>query len=239
MKNIGLVWNALFLKEAPYAEMRDGTTPLPRGLTVVLLIALAVALAGLIGTALEWATTPDLGAMKDVVLEGLREMPWYREMRGDPQFREQFRQWYDLGWRIFPSLFGAPNLITAGVRVVLLPLGLLLTWLIYGAVAHLFARLLGGQASLSQTLGCTALAVAPQMLNLVTLFPYVSVAGMVTGTWVLLCRYTALKTGHRLTWSRALAAALLPYVAFALLVVPFACLGGAAAGSIFGGGMSR
>jgi hypothetical protein len=105
-------------------------------------------------------------------------------------------------------------------------------------VAYLFARLLGGQGGLGQTLGCTALAVAPQVLNLATFFPYLVVGGVV-GTWTLLCRYVALKTCHRLTWNRALGATLLPYVALAVVVASFACLGGVVFGLISGGGTSQ
>jgi hypothetical protein len=235
---IRLAWEALFLSEEPYAEMRGGSKPALRGLGLVALVAVAVALAGLVGTALEWATTPNMDDIQQAVLEGIQKMPWYEEMRDNPEFQEQFQQQWEMGWRIFPQVFGAPNISSAALRIILLPLGLTLTWFLYGVAAHLFARLLGGQGGLSQVLGCTALAVAPQLLNLATFLPYVVVGGVV-GTWTMLCRYVALKTCHRLTWSRTLAAALLPYVAFAVVASSFACLGSIVAALIFGGGTSQ
>jgi hypothetical protein len=235
---IRLTWEALFLSEEPYAEMREGSNPAVRGLGLVVLIALAVAVVGLVGTTLEWATTPSMGDIQRIVWEGIQKMPWYQEMESDPQFRELMQKQFAMGWRIFPQLFGAPNVPSAALRIVLLPLGLVLTWLLYGVVAYLFARLLGGQGGLGQTLGCTALAVAPQVLNLATFFPYLVVGGVV-GTWTLLCRYVALKTCHRLTWTRALGATLLPYVALAVVVASFACLGGVVFGLISGGGTSQ
>ena len=236
---IRLAWEGLFLSEAPYAEIRDGSNLVLRGLGLVVLVALAVALVGLAGTALEWATTPDMNDIQQVVLEGIEQMPWYRELESEPEFREGFQQQWDMWWRFAPQMFGAPNIATAASRIVLLPLGLALVWFLYGVLAHLSARLMGGQGSLGQTLGCTALAVAPQLLNLVTLLPYVVVGGVV-GTWTLLCRYVALKACHRMTWGRALVATLLPSVIFALLVSLFvACLGGVAAALVFGGGMSQ
>ena len=234
---IRLAWEALFLSEEPYAEMREVSNPALRGLGIVVLIAVAVALAGLVGTTLEWATTPSMRDIQQVVLEGIQQMPWYRAMQANPEFREQFQQQFELQWRIFPQIFGA-NIATAAARIVLLPLGLALTWLVYGLLAHLCARLVGGQGGLGQTLGCTALAVTPQLLNLAAFFPYVVVGGVV-GTWTVLCRYVALKTCHRLTWGRALAATLLPYVALAVVVSFFACLGGVATALIFGGGASQ
>ena len=50
---IRLAWEALFLREAPYAEVRDVSNPVPRGLVLVVLVAVAVALVGLVGTTLE------------------------------------------------------------------------------------------------------------------------------------------------------------------------------------------
>ncbi|MCK5639268.1 MAG: YIP1 family protein [Gammaproteobacteria bacterium] len=235
---IRLGWEALFLSEKPYAEIRESSNPALRGLGFIALVALAVALVGLVGTALEWATTPDMDAIQQTVLQGVQQMDWYQELQDNAEFRKGFRQWYEGEWRVFLQLFGAPNIAIAAVRIILLPLRLALAWLLYGVVAHLFARLLGGQGGLGQMLGCTALAVAPQLLNLATFLPYVAVGGVV-GTWTILCRYVALKTCHRLTWGRALAATLLPYVALAVVVSSFACLGGVTTALIFGGGASQ
>jgi hypothetical protein len=229
-----LTWEALFLSEEPYAEIREGSNPPLRGLGIILLVAVAVALAGLVGTALEWATTPNMADIQAVVLENIQKMPWYQELESEPEFRKQFQQQFELGWRIFPALF-APNIARAASQIVVLPLRLAFGWALYGLVAYLFARLLGGQGSLGQMLGCTALAVAPQVLNLATFLPYVVVGGVV-GTWTILCRYVALKTCHRLTWGRALAATLLPYVALAVVVSSFACLGGVVAALFVSGG---
>mgnify|MGYP000209186353 CR=1 FL=1 len=236
MDLIRLAWEAVFLSEAPYLEVCEARNPALRGLTLVVIIALLIALAGLVGTALEWATTPNLRQVQQVVLQGIQKMPWYQELRrGDPQALEMFRRQFEWGWRIFPPLFGAPDLRLAALGILLTPLSLGLIWLLYGIVAYLFARLLGGQGSLGETLGCTALAFGPYLLHLASFFPYLAVGGVV-GTWALLCRYTALKTCHRLTWSRALAATLLPYVIYFVLAASFACLGIAVAALLFRGG---
>ncbi len=233
-ETIRLAWEALFLSETPYAEMREVSNPVPRGLMLVVLIAVAVALAGLVGTTMEWATTPNMADIQRIVLQGIQQMPWYQELESDPEFREMFQQQYEWGWSVFPQMFGAPSIGQAALGIILVPLRLGLGWLLYGLIAYLFARLLGGQGSLGQTLGCTALAIAPQLLNLAAFLPYVVVGGVV-GTWMLLCRYVALKTCHRLTEGRALAATLLPHVAFLVLFSFVACLGGAVTALIIGG----
>jgi hypothetical protein len=218
------VIEAFFLDEAPYAEMRAGSNPILRGLGIVVLVGVVVALVGLVGTVLEWATSPNMSQLQATVLAGIQQMPWYQELQYSAEFRQEFSRWYDLGWRLAPYLFGAPNIGTAASSIILLPLRLTVVWFLYGLVAYLCARLLGGQGSMGQTLGCTALAVAPQLLNIVTFLPYLVIGGVV-GTWALLCRYVALKTCHRLTWGRTLAATLLPYVAYILVISLFACLG--------------
>ncbi|MCK4314851.1 MAG: hypothetical protein KAX24_03680, partial [Anaerolineae bacterium] len=96
---IRLAWEALFLSESPYAEMHDDSNPMLRGLVLVILIALAVALAGLVGTTLEWATTPNTHEVQQIVLDSIQKMPWYQELQGNPEFRETFRQQYELLWR--------------------------------------------------------------------------------------------------------------------------------------------
>jgi hypothetical protein len=218
------VVEAFFLNESPYVEMREGPNPVLRGLLTIILVAVVVALLGLVGTVVEWATTPNMNDIQTTVLEGLERTPWYQELQHNAEFRAEFSRWYNLAWRFSPYLFDTPNIGIAASRIILLPLRLTLAWVMYSLVSYLCARLLGGQGGLAQTMGCTALAVAPQLLNVATFFPYLIVGGAV-GTWTLLCRYVALKTCHRLTWGRALTATLLPYVAYALMISIFACLG--------------
>lgn len=212
-------WRALFLEQDVYEDMRDDDNPFVEGLFVVVVISVAVALFALVGAALSRAALPDLQAMKQTVFEGLRNMAWFDQMvqAGGQQALEMFQRFYDLGWQIFPRLAGYPDIGGAALNVLLFPIQLILLWLVWGVVAHLIARLLGGKATLNQTLGVTALAEAPQLLALATVVPFVAVGGVI-GTWQMLCRYTALKTAHGLSWQRAVVATILPGFLFALLV---------------------
>ena len=158
--------------------------------------------------------------MKQTVLDGLRNMPWFGQMvqAGGQQALDMFNRFYDLGWQIFPRLAGYPDVGNAALNIVLFPVEMILLWLIWGVVAHFAARLLGGKGTLTQTLGATALAEAPQLLSLVTVIPFVVVGGVI-GTWQMLCRYTALKTVHGLSWQRAVAATLLPGILFGIVII--------------------
>jgi len=218
--------SALLLRDKAYEEMREVASPFTKGLILIIVVGVLVSLVNIVGTTLEWATSPSPKDIKDVVWEGMMEMPWVEEI--PPERRGEIigaiRQRYERGWRLFPRLFGAPHPASAVLGVVVKPLALLIGWLIYGLLAHIFARLLGGGARLGQTFGCTALAVSPQLLNLANLLPYISVGGVV-GVWTLICNYLALKNAHRLSWGRAFWATLLPFITLALLAIALAAAG--------------
>ena len=220
----GLVAGALFLRTDTYEDMRQARSPILDGLIIIVLVGVIVALAVLVGTALEWAATPNLTDIQEIVYEGITQMPWYQQtLEMVPDYDKSFRQWYDFGWTMGRS-FGDSSPGSALAGLVLTPLSLVIVWLIYGLLAHLFAKLLRGEATLSQTLGCTALAVAPQVLKLTELVPFVAVGGVV-GTWTLICRYVALKQAHRFTWGRAFWATLLPMLTLLLLGLILAAIG--------------
>ena len=134
----------------------------------------------------------------------------------------------------------SPTPANSLLGIITKPLGLILGWLVYGVLAMGAARLLGGRGTLNQTLGATALAAAPQMLTLLTVLPFVTVAGL--GTWSLLCNYVALRTVHDLSWPRAVWAALLPGLVLLLLALALgfvvAGLAGPLLSSYFVGGAS-
>jgi len=218
-----LSWEALLLRQRAYSDVRDAPNPFIQGLTVIVVISVLASLVAVVGQGLAWATSPSLTAMRDAVWRGLQRMPWYRDLSGSASFVEQFRQWFDLGWEIVPRFFGAPDILGAAIGVVMRPVGLLILWLVYGLLAHISARILGGDAKLGQTLGCTALAVAPQLLTFVHLLPYVQV-GAVVALWTLLCGYTALKNAHRLSWSRTFWATFMPFIILGVIKVALIAL---------------
>ncbi len=219
--SLRLGWRALLLKEEAYQEMKASSNPVVKGLVLIIVVGAVIALVGLVGTVLEWASTPDLQEIKDTVHAYLLDMPWWDEM--PPQALEQFEQWYELGWRVFPSLFGAPNIGSAALGIITMPVGLVIRWLIYGLLAYLFARWLGGTANLSETLGVLALAVAPQAVNILRLFPFVQ-AGNLVAVWGILCAYVGLKTAHKLSWERAVWATVLPFLLVMVVAALTGCL---------------
>jgi hypothetical protein len=144
-------------------------------------------------------------------------------VRADPGAAMAFRQGYEQGWSFFPTLFGAPNIWGAFLGIIITPIRLLFYWVIYGLLAYIFARWLGGTADLSQTLGVLGLAVMPVALNSLSLLPYVSL-GTLVSVWSVLMAYVGLKVAHKLSWAQAVWATLLPFILALVVIVALACL---------------
>lgn len=230
--SLRLGWHALLFKEEAYEEMRAADNPVVKGLVLILIVGVVIALLGLVGTTLEWASTPDLGEIRDTILDYIPQFPGWQET--PLEFRQQFVEWYNTGWDLFPNFFAA-NIGGAALGIITTPLGLVLRWLVYGILAYLFARWLGGTADFSETLGVLALAVAPQALNILNLLPFVELGSLVS-VWGLLCAYVGLKVAHNLSWKRAAWATVLPFLLAVLLLVLAGCLGSTIFAALVKGG---
>ena len=231
--SLKLGWDALLLKDKAYEDMRASENPVVKGLILIVVVGLIIAVAAFIGDVLEWASTPDLGEIKDIVLYYMTQMPWWREAAQSPEFTQTFEQIWNFNWSFAQAL--SPNPGNAAIGIVLTPLGLIVRWLIYGVLAYLFARWLGGTGNLSETLGVLALAVAPQALTVLTLIPFVQL-GSVIAVWAVLCAYVGLKTAHKLPWTRAAWATVLPFLLFIAASFLAGCLGSAIFAALVKGG---
>jgi len=225
--SLRLGWDALLLKEDAYERMNKAANPVVQGLILIVVVGVVVALLAFVGDVLEWASIPDLSQIKDIVLNYIVQMPGWDEVARNPRAMTEFTRWYDFGWDM-AIRFARPNVGWAAASIITIPLGLLVRWLVYGLLAYLFARLLGGTGDLSATLGVLALAVAPQALKALAIFPYVD-PGALIAVWGLLCAYLGLKVAHGLSWYRTVWATLLPF----LLVVAVAVLGGCLGSVVF------
>lgn len=222
--SLRLGWNALLLKEDAYEEMKASANPVVKGLILIVVVGLIVALFGLVGSILEWASMPDLNEIRDTVFYYMTQMPWWKMASQDPNFVKTFEQIWNFNWSLASTLAPGPG--KAAFDIILIPIGLVVRWLIYGLLAYLFARWLGGTGNLSETLGVLALAVAPEALKALTLIPFLEVGSLVS-VWAILCAYLGLKTAHNLRWNRAMYAAVLPFLLVIAVAVLAGCLGSA------------
>lgn len=213
--SLALVFRALFFDSEAFEELRDDDNPFVEGLFLVVLIGLISALLSLVGQVLAWAVTPNVAAIKEVVLAGLEQQPWWAGLAANPDGLVMFQRWWDAAWQVLPGLMGAPAPDTAAFNLLAWPFAAMLSWLVYGLLAHGFARLFGGQGTLNQTLGVMALAYTPLLLRGLGFIPFFVIGGVLQ-TWQLLLRYKALRAAHRLPWTKALWATLLPFGVFLL-----------------------
>ncbi len=211
-----LLWNALFLDPRSFDEAADDDNPFIEGLFAVSLIGVIVGIGTILGAVLGWGTTPDLNQIKELIHEGFVSMAWFQEqIASSPQALQQFESSYNLGWRI--AQWFAPNPRLALLALAWQPLQLIVQWLWFATLAHVVARLLGGQGKARQTLGASALAFAPHLLYALRLLPTVAVAGV--GAWTLIAQYVALRRVHEnLPWGRVLVATLVPRLILWLLL---------------------
>ena len=113
----------------------------------------------------------------------------------------------------------------------------LATWLGYGVFVMLFAKLLGGRASLHGFFGATGFYAAPHALALFAPIPVLGpILAFVGFAWGLVIYTVATAVSHKLTAGRALVAVFAPIililalVALLILVATFLALLGAAGG---------
>jgi hypothetical protein len=211
------VAGALTFRDEVYRAAAEQPQPVRRGLVFIVTIGVITALAAVVGAALSTWTSPNMAALKTTIIDGVMSMPWTKELTPEQlaEAQRNMTQVMDTVWQIIGAV--VPNVPAALVGVITQPVSMILFWLVFGAVAHLFARLLAGHGTLAQTYGATALAAAPALLGVVKVIPTVQAAGLTT--WALICTYLALKHAHGLTPGRAFWATVLPMVVFGLFVM--------------------
>lgn len=207
-----MIGKALVLEPEPFLTMVEDDNPWVEGLFLVTCIGLLVGAADFVGGLLFTASMPAFDAVRETVLRALVNfVPW------DTQLRAAALP----GW-VWDGIAGLAGYGSGWVRLYFalwVPIALIFQWLFLGLSAHVAARALGGQGSLVQTLGTTALAAGPQVLGVLTVVPFVSVSGVLLSVWALLIAYRAVAITHDLPWQRAALAvlaapALLLFLAF-------------------------
>lgn len=214
MNPLRVGWRAMLFGEETLEQVRQAPNPLAAGLRLAILFALLAGFFRALGTGFDVLVAPSQDDVKTVVLESFKRMSWYRAASSGPaaeEFEAEFERTFELWWRLLPSLFGVPSPGAAVAQLVLWPVAWLAGWLVLSPLVFVFARLLGGRASLGETLGALGLATAPNLLHAVSIWPGAEVGGLVAW-WTLALSYWAILKTHQLSWSRGLLALLLPRV---------------------------
>lgn len=225
-----LLGQALTLEPDPFVEMADDDNPWIEGLFFVFVIGLSVAAAQLVGGILLTASLPHPDAVLEALVAALRQgLATPAQQAGAEEMVRQSWPWilaglnYGSGW-------------TRLLTLISTPLSFILQWLVFGLLCHGTARMLGGSASLNQSLGVVALSMAPRLLLVVSAVPFAAVGGLLLHVWGVLIAYRGLEVAHDLPPKRAAGAVLMP-LALALLVALAAGTAVALLFAVTGGGL--
>lgn len=195
-----LVGKALVLEAEPFLTLAEDDNPWVEGLFLVTCVGVLLGGAHLIGGLLWTASLPPADAVREALLPSLQQFASQMGIGISPaQVEAAFRQAWNWGAGLVGYQGGLARLFFA----LLEPVRLVLQWFLLALITHGAARLLGGNGTLVQTLGTTALAAAPYLLGLLTIVPFVSVSGILLAVWSLLIVYRAVEVTHDLTWQRA------------------------------------
>lgn len=216
-----LVSKALVLDAQPFIALTDDDEPWVEGLFLTIGVGVLVGLARLIGQGLATAALPPSEVLLAILLQGWRQFSTSAPDQLNPAIIEAilreagamtlFWNGYSGGWVRLLTLLTTPT-------------WLLFQWLLAGVIVWAMARFLGGVGTLSQTLGATALMVAPQILCFLEIFPFAAVSPLLLSVWALLIVYRAVEVAHDLPWQRALLAAVTPWLLLLLLALSLSIL---------------
>lgn len=211
-----LVGKALVLDTEPFIALTDDDEPWIEGMFLTICVGFLVGVARTIGYFLTTATLPPTDSMLAAVLQSWRQYSTTLPDEANVALIESLlREAWAMGlfWNGYSGDWA--RLLT----VITTPTGLLLQWLLAGGIIYAAARGLGGVGSFNQTLGATALMVAPQALRFVEIIPFAAVSQLLLTVWALLILYRAVEVVHDLPWQRALLAALTPWLLLLVLAL--------------------
>jgi hypothetical protein len=211
-----LLGKALVLEAQPFETLVEDDQPWMEGLMIVLTVGVLVGLAQLVGGLLTALSLPAPEALLTVLLNGWQAFAVRMGPAYDPAALEQALR------TVWPSILWWSGYAGGWARLlglVLTPLGLVIQWLAATLIVFMLARATGGRGTLNQTLGATALTVAPQVLFLLKVIPFVSVSGLLVAAWGLLILFRAVQVAHDLPWRQAAWIALAPYALAVFLLL--------------------
>lgn len=220
-----MIGQSLVFEPEPAVIMVDDDNPWVEGLFFILVIGFIVALAQVIGGVLLTASLPDRNAMLEAILQVIEQSrPVGMSVAELSAFEESLRLWWPWLTGFYQFGNGWARLLT----LIITPVALIAQWMLYGMLCHLMAKALGGRATIAQTMGVTALGMAPRVLLLAMGVPFVSVGSLLLQAWGVLIAYRGLEVAHGFGVRKAATTALFPV--FVLVIVSFV---GAAMGAAF------
>lgn len=228
--------SALRLEDHVFVELRDAAEGFRRGLTIIIVISLIVGLvlsAASFVRGLTSSPTQEIVAVQENMRQMFDQMRQFGAFGGDEQAWQQFIQNFeagiDIGRRVgevvertTPAPMSVADFFEALGQWLSYPFGWISAWMLYGVLTLVFAKLVGGTASIQGMLAATSLVAAPHLLNALDFIPFVgTLLGLVAFIWGLVVYVKGTAIANQIDTERALLAVLAPVLALVALVIVF------------------
>ncbi len=229
---------ALVLEEDAFVRMRDAEDSFVRGLMTIVVISLVV---GLVISVVSFVTAVGASPAQEMaeVQQGMRQalemMRSFGAFGGGPEaeefwqiFMKNFEAGIAIGERVTdvvvdttPAPQPVVDLFQALGQWISYPFGWVSTWMFYGALTLVFAKLLGGVATIREMLATTSLVAVPHLLDAFGFIPYVGfLVGVIAFFWGLLVYVKGTAIANRFDTGRAVLAIVAPFIVlFALIML--------------------
>lgn len=228
-----LARGALSLNTQTFVAQREARDAFRKGVLLVVVITLLAGSLSFIVSTVRGVLPSRWDAQREKVENQISQVFEFLPIEMDTKTERMIVGSIEAGLDIGFEIAQLPTPLPRPVRAFLQALGGWITapllrlgaWMGYAFWVLLVAKLLGGRATLSQMLGCTALYVAPQILTILQVIPYLAaILGFVAFVWGLVIYIKATAVANELSLGRALLATILPAAVLigliSLVVIP-------------------
>lgn len=230
---------ALMLDDDAFLNLRDAENNFTRGLLVLVTVSLIVGLVlSLVSFVQAVGTSPaeEIAEVQRGMQETLDMMRQFGAFGTDPEaqefweiFNQNFEAGLDMGRRIAtvveqttPAPAPVVDLFEALGQWLSYPFGWISTWMFYGLLTLVFAKLLGGVATIREMLATTSLVAVPHLLDAFSFIPYLgTLIGLIAFFWGLAVYVKGTAVANRFDIGQALLAVLGPIIALFVLIIVF------------------
>ncbi len=228
------ITSALLLEDTAFKKMRDAENGFARGLMTIvaisLIVGLVISLVGFIG-AVRTSPAAEMAKFQQGMEQMLDQMRAFGAFGGDEEFWRIFMQNWQAGIEMGANIAEVAVETTPAPKPVVdffqalgrwlsYPFGWISTWMLYGVVTLVFAKLLGGTATIREMLAATSLVAVPHLLDAFSFIPYIgSLVGLIAFVWGVAIYVKGTAVANRFDLGRAILAIVAPFIILFVLMV--------------------
>ena len=218
-KPVQIAFRATLFDQRAFTAVNSDDNPFMRGFLALLVVLGVVAVARLIGMGLDILTMPRVNVLQEQILTAITSTNYYASLIAEtPEFADRFAATYGNIWNLIRLFGGYPS--TTGLLAVLLsPLGVLGSWLIFGSLSYLIARWFGTKVEYKRALGVMALAYAPILLTAIGVIPGAYMPLSLVFALTLIAKFLAIRDLYKFGPGQNLAVIILTYLICWILLI--------------------